>query len=100
MNINIAMFSALLLTAVSTQAGTEIEGIGGTGQQPGEDGFGGTGKQQDGQRPEFPQRPEMLELPALERPQRPETSRPEIVRPDTGEVSDGASEPPAGDVRK
>lgn len=100
MKINIAIFPALLLTVMSAQAGTEIEGIGGTGQRPGEDGFGGTGKSEDSQRPEFLQRPETLELPVLERPHRPETLRPEIIRPDTGEISDDASEPPAGDLRR
>lgn len=93
----VAYLSGTLALFNPVQADTDIEGIGGTGQNPGEDGFGGTGKRPDGLlRPEFPQRPDALDLPRVERPeiQRPETARPdEVQRPTTGADSAGDPKP-------
>lgn len=90
-----ALLLGTLSAIVPAQADTDIEGIGGTGQNPGDDGFGGTGQRPDDlARPEFPQRPQALDLPRVERPdvQRPDNVRPvEINRPDSG--ADNAGNP-------
>ena len=96
MKIKHSIVTGLLLLPLLTLADTDIEGIGGTGAQPGEDGFGGTGRPVDGQRPELPQRPELLDIPRVERP---ELERPDVADDlsDVGEntASEGvASEKP------
>jgi len=75
MKVKQTVISGLLLLSLQATADTDIEGIGGTGAHPGEDGFGGTGKSVDSQRPELPGRPELLDLPRVERP---ELERPEF----------------------
>lgn len=61
------VFTHTALAEQSSSIGTE--GIGGTGAKPGDDGFGGTGRTVDMQRPELPERPEFIERPEFERPE-------------------------------
>lgn len=94
MNVKCTIVSSLLLFTLQAIADTDIEGIGGTGAQPGEDGFGGTGRPVDSQRPELPQRPDLLDIPRVERP---ELERPDVADDLSGVDEDTASEGVAGE---